>query len=166
MKYCGNCGKPIAENQKFCPYCGKEVNANNDTNKTIYNPNKLLFESKRSLIGHYGFFVLFLSFILFIIPFVIIVIANSTYSVRIYSNKIVKEGGLISKENKVQLFSNVISVSVNQGLKGSIFNYGDVYVNLVGKENLSLTDVKNPNEVAGVFQKMINTNNLEQHLVD
>ena len=69
-------------------------------------------------------------------------------------------------EVQMFLFSNVISVSVNQGLKGSIFNYGDVYVNLVGKENLSLADVKNPNEVAGVFQKMINTNNLEQHLVD
>lgn len=35
--YCKKCGKEIAENMKFCPYCGTEVSVNTETNDEASN---------------------------------------------------------------------------------------------------------------------------------
>lgn len=31
MAFCNNCGKELKENDRFCPFCGKEVGAQNNT---------------------------------------------------------------------------------------------------------------------------------------
>lgn len=86
--------------------------------------------------------------ILGIIPGVIyILVCNMIahhYIIEFYDNKIVSKTGIINKTENESVFKGVLSVSVNKSFRGSIFNYGDVKADVVGKNNMVLCGVKNP----------------------
>ena len=50
--YCSNCGKDINDDSKWCSYCGKKVNSNNNVNNKNDNSNsksKPLFTASHSV---------------------------------------------------------------------------------------------------------------------
>ena len=50
--YCKNCGKEIADNSKFCKYCGENIERlTNTTNKTITKYNLILIDCGDNKVG-------------------------------------------------------------------------------------------------------------------
>ena len=35
MRICNNCGEKISDSNTFCPYCGKKVEVENDSNEEV-----------------------------------------------------------------------------------------------------------------------------------
>ena len=89
--------------------------------------------------------------ILGIIPGVIYIAACNIiahhFIIEFYDNKVILKAGVLNKSENEMVFKGVLSVSVNKSLRGSIFNYGDVRADVVGKNNLTLTSVKKPDEL-------------------
>ncbi len=176
-KFCSKCGKENGDNACFCVACGNPLegnpaNASKPAPDAPKAPSKLMMEAKRSYIGHYGFFMTILYGILclaivgiFILLFTIL--TNKTYVYHIYNDRIVSEGGFFNKTKHTRYFSNVLSVSKEQGFRGQIFNFGNVYVNMTGKEDLSFYEIKNPDAVVNFFEKMIHrSSSLNQVVID
>lgn len=86
--------------------------------------------------------------VLGIIPGVIYIVVNNIiahhYIIEFYDDKIISKSGVINKSEHETVFKGVLSVSVNKTLRGSIFKYGDVKADVVGKNNIVLSGVKNP----------------------
>ena len=64
-----------------------------------------------------------------------------------FGKKVTERKGLISKNEKETTFKGVVSVNVQQSFWGRIFNFGDVYIDLVGKNNLVLEGIAKPYEL-------------------
>lgn len=90
-----------------------------------------------------------------IVPIFIMIgrlIAVKCYSVRFYDNSIVEKSGVFSVKEKKTVFQGVVSVDVSQSFMGRIFNYGDVIIDIVGKHDLCLKGIKNPNELKSYLE--------------
>ena len=75
--------------------------------------------------------------------------------VEYYEKNVLQKTGIISKNEKNTIFKGVVSVTVNQGIWGRLFGYGDVHIDLVGKNNLQLEKVKNPYELKKFLETKI-----------
>ena len=64
-----------------------------------------------------------------------------------FDKKVTERTGLISKNEKETTFKGVVSVNIQQSFWGRIFNFGDVYIDLVGKNNLILEGIAKPYEL-------------------
>ena len=99
-----------------------------------------------------------LSCILIIPIFVLIyrIFAIKQFTLEFYKDKIIVKQGLLVKSKKQMVFMGVTSVSIERGLWGQIFNYGDVVVDCVGKWDISLTThIKNPEALEAYLQTRI-----------
>ena len=79
-----------------------------------------------------------------------------------YADRFVMKRGIIQKDTKTQILTQIISVNVDTTPAGSIFGYGNVFINLVGKSNISLNNIKNPRELCEYLESKlqpISTNN-------
>ena len=83
-----------------------------------------------------------------VIPLIVMIVdifARKAERIEFYDKYLVVKRGLLSKREKRSVFSGVIGVSVNQSLFGRIFGYGDIMVDVVGKWDVNLKGVSNPN---------------------
>lgn len=178
--YCPKCGRENPESNRFCYACGERLQSGEDSevkarpmaSEPKSEPSRILLVLSRSYIGAHGLFMTILLGIscIVILPIFILVgeiVANRTYRYTIYSDKIVIEGGLIRKQRKTRYLSKVLSVSKDQGLTGRLFSFGDVRVNLTGKEDITLYAVKDPDDAVSLFETMIRKNQgLSEMIVD
>ena len=115
-----------------------------------------LFISKKSKLA--SFTILRIVFFWLIVPLIFIIIDMVRASVEkteFYDKKIIKKTGIISKNESNIMFKGVISVSINQGFSGRIFGFGDVHIDLVGKDNLYLEKVRKPYELKKFLETKI-----------
>ncbi len=83
-----------------------------------------------------------------IIPIIFLVIRILTAkseTIEFYEDAIVQRSGLLSKKEKRSAFYGVVGVSVTQGIKQRIFNYGNVLVDVPGKWDVRTHNIINPN---------------------
>ena len=86
-------------------------------------------------------------FIWLIIPLFLIIydiVKLKSETIAFYSNKVVQRRGILSKNRKKAVFIGVLGVDVYQSLFGILFNYGDVYIDIAGKWDISTNGIKNP----------------------
>lgn len=106
------------------------------------------YVATRSALFDFSFFLCALLFILGIIPGVIYILYKNAdahhYLIYFYDDKFVLKSGILNKHEDEVAFKGVISVSIDQGLRGSMFDYGTVKADVVGKHNLVLAGVKDP----------------------
>lgn len=106
------------------------------------------YVATRSALSNFSFFFCALLFILGILPGVLYIVIKRasahSYHVCFYEDKYVLKSGILSKTETVSAFKGIIGVSVEQSIKGRMFDYGIVKVDLVGKHQLVLGGVKNP----------------------
>lgn len=82
-----------------------------------------------------------------IIPIFIILIhilvlkADRTY---FYDDKVISKSGILSKHIKETSFVGISAICVDQSLWGRIFNYGDLYIDVVGRWKVAIKGVKKP----------------------
>ncbi len=62
----------------------------------------------------------------------------------IYTNKVVRRYGILSKHEKTNILTAVLSVSARQTFWGRIFNYGDLKLDVVGQWDFDLRCVRAP----------------------
>lgn len=106
------------------------------------------YVATRSALSEFSFFVCILLLILGIIPGVIyIAVKNASahsHQILFYDDKYVLKSGIMNKHESEAAFKGVLAVSVDQSVKGRMFGYGNVKIDVVGKNNLVLGGVKDP----------------------
>lgn len=126
-----------------------------------------LYTVKKSIVP--SFSILRILFFWLIIPSILIIydiIKYAKETVEIYEKHIIEKTGILSKNEKQITFAGVVSVSVNQSLFGRMFNYGNVTINIVGKDNLYIEGAKNPFELKKFLEsKFIDSNNSSTTIV-
>lgn len=82
-----------------------------------------------------------------VIPLIIMIadiIKLKHQTIEFYDNYIIQKSGVIAKSERKSAFMGVVSVSVNQSIRGRIFNYGDISVDAVGKWDINTRGIANP----------------------
>ena len=95
---------------------------------------------------------------IFIIPLIIMIfkiINIKDESISFYSNKVVHRSGILSKNEKTTILTRVLSVTVRQTFWGRIFNYGTIYVDMMGKWDISMRGIKNPMGAKAYLEKFV-----------
>ena len=109
------------------------------------------YVARQSAVYGFRFWLCVLLLILGLIPGVLYIvyknIAARRNTITFYEKKYITKSGVFNtKENEV-VFKGVLATSVNQTFGGKIFNYGDVNVDVAGKNNILFSGVKYPNKL-------------------
>ena len=116
-------------------------------------PSYVIRKSGWSVIRPWHILLSFLIVPLFIMIWKIINIKDETIS--FYSNKVVLRSGILNKHEKTTILTPVLSVTVKQTFWGRIFNYGNIYIDVVGKWDINMRGVKNPMEAKAYLEKFV-----------
>lgn len=82
-----------------------------------------------------------------IIPLIIMIIDIINLKcqrVEFYDNHVIIKTGVLSRNENKSVFPAIESVTSRQSLWGRIFNYGDVFVDVVGRWDINLRGICNP----------------------
>ena len=126
-----------------------------------------LYVAKKSKMA--SFSILRIIFFWLIVPLILIIVdmvRAGIERVEFYEKNVLQKTGIISKNEKNIVFKGVVSVSVNQSIWGRLFGFGDVYIDLVGKNNMQLEKVKNPYELKKFLEtKIVDVDNSQTTLL-
>ena len=129
-------------------------------------PNYVAQKSSWGAVKAWHILLFFLVFPLIVMIFQIIAIRK--YRLEFYDDKIIIKSGWLNTKSKVMTFMGVTSTSVEKSVWGSMFHYGTVVVDAVGKWDVSATTyIKNPEALEEYLQTrivQINTNNQHIHM--
>ena len=115
-----------------------------------------LYIAKKSKLCSFSLLrILFCWLIIPIILIIIDILKTNVEKVEFFDKKVTERKGLISKNETETTFKGVVSVNVQQSFWGRIFNFGDVYVDLVGKNNLHLEKIAKPYELKKFLETKI-----------
>lgn len=115
-----------------------------------------LYVAKKSKLCSFSLLrILFCWLIVPVIFIIIDMIKTNVEKVEFYDKKVTERNGLISKDEKETTFKGVVSVTVQQSFWGRIFNFGDVHIDLVGKNNLYLEKIANPYDLKKFLETKI-----------
>lgn len=70
-------------------------------------------------------------------------------------DKLIHRYGLFSKNEHIILVKDITEANVSQTLWGRMFKFGDVSIGIIGKRNMHIQCVKNPEEAAETLRKYI-----------
>ena len=106
------------------------------------------YTATRSSLFDFNFFICILLLVLGLIPGIIYILVKNlsahSYKVIFYDDKYIVKSGIINTHEDELIFKGVLAVSIDQSLKGKMFNFGDVKVDVVGANNITLCGVKDP----------------------
>ena len=115
-----------------------------------------LYIAKKSKLCSFSLLrILFCWLIIPIILIIIDILKTNVEKVEFFDKKVTERNGLISKNEKETTFKGVVSVNIQQSFWGRIFNFGEVYVDLVGKNNLHLEKIAKPYELKKFLETKI-----------
>lgn len=106
------------------------------------------YTATRSSLYDFSFFTCILLLVLGLIPGIIYILVKNlsahSYQVFFYDDKYITKSGIVNTHEDESVFKGVLAVSINQSLKGKMFNFGDVKVDVVGTNNITLCGIKDP----------------------
>ena len=118
------------------------------------------YVARRSIFGAYGGRILLCIILcIFIIPvFVAIwyIVKAATYRLEFYRDRIIVRSGLIATKEKRIVLTPVMGVRVSYSLLGRLFNYGDVFIDTVGRWDIDTKSIKRPDELRAFLETLIN----------
>lgn len=81
----------------------------------------------------------------------------------IYDDRYVHYSGVVNINKHERVLTDVLTVDTSKSFIGNLCNYGNVTVNVIGRDNLYFTDIKDPELVENFFRsKIANVKNLKQ----
>ena len=105
-----------------------------------------------------------------IVPLVIMIadiIIKKHEVIEFYDDYVVKKSGVLSKKEKRSALVGVVGVSVSQTIKGRICNYGDVYIDVVGKWDVNTTNITNPNGLKEYLEPLLSkASNMQSMIIN
>ncbi len=116
-------------------------------------PNYVIRKSAWSVVRPWHILLFFLIVPLIIMIVKIINVKDDTIS--FYNNKVVQRSGIFSKYERTNILTRVLSVTVKQTFWGRIFNYGTIYIDVVGKWDINMRGVKNPMEAKAYLERFV-----------
>lgn len=116
-------------------------------------PTYVMKKSAWSVIRPWHLLLFFLIVPLIIMIIKIINIKDETVS--FYKNKVIIKSGIFSKHERTTILTPVLSVTVKQTFWGRIFNYGNIYVDVVGKWDIDMHGVKDPMEAKRFLESFV-----------
>ena len=75
---------------------------------------------------------------------IIDIISLKCQRVEFYDNHVIIKTGVLARNEKKSVFPAIETVTSRQSLWGRIFNYGDVFVDVVGRWDINLKGICNP----------------------
>ncbi len=78
----------------------------------------------------------------------------------INANKAVHTSGILNKRTEQTVITGILAVNVEQSLKGRIFNFGDIVVDIAGKNNMHMEGVAKPYDFKKVIEEYIESQNI------
>ena len=114
------------------------------------------FIAKKSKLASVTIWRILFCWLIFPVIFLLIDIFKlNSYKLEIFENQILETYGVLSKNQKQTAFSGIVSVTINQTLFGRFFNYGNVTIDIVGKNDLVIENIKNPNDLKTFLESKI-----------
>ena len=113
-------------------------------------PNYVMKKSAWSVIRPWHILLGFL-----VVPLIIMIINVKDDKIFFYNNKVVQTSGIFSRYERTNILTQVLSVTVKQTFWGRIFNYGTVYVDVVGKWDINMSGVKDPLKAKAYLERFV-----------
>lgn len=116
-------------------------------------PNYVMKKSAWSVIRPWHILLGFL-----VVPLIIMIIKIINVKddkIFFYNNKVVQTSGIFSRYERTNILTQVLSVTVKQTFWGRIFNYGNVYVDVVGKWDINMSGVKDPLKAKAYLERFV-----------
>ena len=116
-------------------------------------PNYVMKKSAWSVIRPWHILLFFL-----VVPLIIMIIKIINVKddkIFFYNNKVVQTSGIFSRYERTNILTQVLSVTVKQTFRGRIFNYGNVYVDVVGKWDINMSGVKDPLKAKAYLERFV-----------
>ena len=79
-----------------------------------------------------------------LISIIVDVILLRTQYVEFYDSFVIKKKGVFNKTEERCMFPKVLSCNVYRSFWGRVFNYGNIQVDVIGKWDVDLTNIKRP----------------------
>jgi hypothetical protein len=76
--------------------------------------------------------------------FIVHVILLRSVYVEFYDSFVIKKRGVFNKTEEKCMFPKVLSCNVYRSFWGRVFNYGNIQVDVIGKWDIDLTNIKRP----------------------
>ena len=128
-------------------------------------PNYIIRKSAWSVIRPWHILLSFL-----IVPLIIMIIKIINIkdeSISFYNNKVVHRSGIFSKNERTTILTRVLSVTVKQTFWGRIFNYGTIYVDMMGKWDINMRGIKDPIKAKAYLENFVaNGSGMRQIITD
>ncbi len=93
------------------------------------------------------------------------VIVLKSYKIKYYDGTVVCQFGILNKHERKSAFLGATSVVVDQTLGGRILNYGDVYIDTIGKWDIDTTYIAKPKKLQAYLEQHLITNSVVQPLI-
>jgi membrane protein YdbS with pleckstrin-like domain len=125
---CPECGKQVSTEAKACPSCGfpvaEKVAHGTEPIAQRATPEELLAEVRPSWWNYFWY----LFFFFLIVPPIIVAYRRASTVLRVYTNRITLERGLISKCYQDYLARDIRSIDIDQGLLARMVGIGDITI--------------------------------------
>lgn len=95
-----------------------------------------------------------------IIPLVVMIwriVVAKHHIVEFYDEHVVVKTGVLSKHERKTIFPSILSVSVYQSFWGRVCGYGSLSVDVVGKWDISLNGICDPNTVREYLESRVSS---------
>ncbi len=121
------------------------------------------FVANKSIWSEYGgritLCVLLCWLIVPIFLIIYMIIKAKRFRLEFYDQRVVMRSGVFNTEEKQALLTNIIGVRISRSLGGNLFNYGDVFVDIVGHWNIDTTAIKYPKQLKAFLESLITKQN-------
>lgn len=101
------------------------------------------------------FYIPFFAAILTILTLIGIVLEAKHHTIIFYKNLIVEKKGFFNTKEKMSGLTKVLGVTVNQSLKGKLFNYGDISIDKVGQWDIDFHYIKKPYGLKNYLESLL-----------
>jgi uncharacterized membrane protein YdbT with pleckstrin-like domain len=93
------------------------------------------------------------------------VIVLKSYKIKYYDNVVVCQFGILNKHERKSAFLGATSVVVDQTLMGRLLNYGDIYIDTIGKWDIDTTYIAKPKKLQAYLEERLITGSMVQTLM-
>ena len=99
--------------------------------------------------------VLFFWLIIPLIIMIVDILKKKYEKIEFYEEYIIHRQGVLSKSERRIALVGIAGISLSQSLKGRIFDYGDLIVDVVGRWDLDTNDIKEPRKLKEYLERYL-----------
>lgn len=127
-------------------------------------PNYIATKSAWSVISIWHILLFWL--IIPLIVMIVKIVQAKHEKIEIYEDNVVVKSGVIAQKERRSALTAILNVSVEKTIMGRICGYGNVNVDVVGRWDVNLNGVKEPDALKNYFASKISAKKLSSIVTD